>query len=433
MNTGATSVEREALHSQIDKLNRSAVLHGSESLCKLLKYLGEHSLDSPGASLKEYQIATEVFGRPADFDSRVDSTVRVQTGRLRSKLAEYYAGVGAPDRLVIEIPKGAYSLTYHWRPPLQTPVLTPAPPVETPAPQVVPRTPPAAAPRSYPLSWFFLSVVIGAAMVVVVVIAVARYMMPLQAAAHEQPPPAIKTFWSAFSGGADVPLVVYSNAEFVGRPETGLRYFNPALDAGKPIRDHYTGVGEVMAVHDLDQVFTSLKHELHIKRGRLLTWDDAKASNLIFIGSPSENLSLRELPSTQDFVFSRKDSAPRKGDLMISNLHPAASEQAMYLASEGIITEDYAVVALTSLPNTGRRVLILAGITTFGTQAAVEYVCRAPRLDELIGKLAKLDPSARRRVPPFEALLRVKVSGGVPVQSDLLSLHVHARGTESPN
>jgi hypothetical protein len=54
-------------------------------------------------------------------------------------------------------------------------------------------------------------------------------------------------------------------------------------------------------------------------------------------------------------------------------------------------------------------------------------------LDELIAKLAKLDPSARRRVPPFEGLLRVKVSGGVPVQSDLLSLHVHARGTESPN
>ena len=124
--TGATSVEREALLSQIEKLNRSSVLRGSESLCKLLKYLGEHSLDSPGASLKEYQIATEVFGRHADFDSRVDSTVRVQTGRLRSKLAEYYAGEGAPDRLVIEIPKGAYTLTHiisgrRWRCQLRPP------------------------------------------------------------------------------------------------------------------------------------------------------------------------------------------------------------------------------------------------------------------------------------------------------------------------
>jgi hypothetical protein len=218
-------------------------------------------------------------------------------------------------------------------------------------------------------------------------------------------------------------LVVYSNAEFIGRPETGLRYFNPATDAGKSIRDHYTGVGEVMAVHDLDLVFASLKHEIRIKRGRLLTWDDAKTSDLIFIGSPSENLSLRELPTPQDFVFTRKPTAPRKGDLMISNLHPGAGEQDSYLASDGLITEDYALVALTSGLNASRRVLILAGITTFGTQGAVEYVCRGPRVDELI---ARLGSGARRRVPPFEALLRVKVSGGVPVHAELVSLHVHS-------
>jgi hypothetical protein len=424
--TGATIVEREALHSQIEKLNRSPILHGSESLCKLLKYLGEHSLDSPGTSLKEYQIATEVFGRPADFDSRVDSTVRVQTGRLRSKLAEYYAGLGAPDRLVIEIPKGAYSLTYHIRPPVETPP-PPAAPAASPA---IPAAPPAPRQTTYPLSWFFLSIVIGAVVVVVVAIAVFRFVVPLPAAPHDQPSPAVKAFWSTFASGPDAPLVVYSNAEFVGRPETGLRYFNPATDAGKSIRDHYTGVGEVMAVHDLDLVFASLKQEIRIKRGRLLTGDDVKTSDLIFIGSPSENLSLRELPTPQDFVFNRKPSAPRKGDLVISNLHPSATEQDMYLASDGPITEDYALVALTSGLNASRRVLILAGITTFGTQAAVEFVCRAPHLDELI---AKLGPSARRRVPPFEALLRVKVSGGVPVQSELLSLHVHARGAEGPN
>src|SRR5579864_8188470 len=112
--TGATS-EREALYAQVEKLNRSGVLHGSESLCKLLRFLAENSLDHPGALIKEYQIATEVFGRPQDFDPRLDSTVRVQTGRLRSKLAEYYSGEGAGDQLVIEIPKGSYSLTHHLR------------------------------------------------------------------------------------------------------------------------------------------------------------------------------------------------------------------------------------------------------------------------------------------------------------------------------
>jgi hypothetical protein len=411
--TGGTATERGALFAEVDKLNRSGILHGSEALCKLLRYLAGHSVDYPGVPLKEYQIATEVFGRPPDFDSRLDATVRVQTGRLRSKLAEYYAGEGAGDRIVIEIPKGSYSLTYHSRMPLEEPA-APAP-AQAPA---RPRLP-------FPLAWFLLSIVIGAVLVVSIAIAVTRFMMPLPAAVNEAAAPALQAFWSAFVKGPDPPLVVYSNAEFVGRPETGLRYYNPSTDKGKIILDHYTGVGEVMAVHDLDRVFAGLRHPIRIKRGRLLTWDDAKASDLIFIGSPSENLSLRELASTRDFVFRRKAEEPRRGDLMISDLHPGPGEQAGYLASEPPITEDYAVISLTAGLNANRRVLVLAGITTFGTQSAVEFVCRAARLEQLY---AKLGASARRRIPAFEALLWVKVSGGVPVQSELLAVHVHPGG-----
>src|ERR1700757_2546947 len=87
----------EPYWQQIDKLVGSHVLHGSESLCKLLRYLAQHALRDPGARLKEYQIATEVFGRPADFDPQSDSMIRVQAGRLRAKLAGYYGAEGAED------------------------------------------------------------------------------------------------------------------------------------------------------------------------------------------------------------------------------------------------------------------------------------------------------------------------------------------------
>src|SRR5579862_5132917 len=106
--TRAQVPQREQYLAQIDRLLNSHVLHGSESLCKLLRYLTSHALDHPGAPLKEYQIATEVFGRPADFDPQVDSTIRVQAGRLRSKLTEYYASEGADDPVVVELPKGTY-------------------------------------------------------------------------------------------------------------------------------------------------------------------------------------------------------------------------------------------------------------------------------------------------------------------------------------
>src|SRR5258708_5175220 len=83
--------DKEQQLRQVEKVAASAVLHGSESLCKLLRYLAHHAIEHAGTPLKEYQIATEEFGRPPDFDPAVDSMVRVQAGRLRAKLLEYYA------------------------------------------------------------------------------------------------------------------------------------------------------------------------------------------------------------------------------------------------------------------------------------------------------------------------------------------------------
>src|SRR5207237_8123508 len=111
----ASIAEREQFLAEIDRLIGSRVLHGSESLCKLLRDLDDHALHHPGVPPKEYQIATEVFGRPADFDPQSDSTIRVQAGRLRMKLAEYYGSDGADDPIIVEMPKGTYVLSFHHR------------------------------------------------------------------------------------------------------------------------------------------------------------------------------------------------------------------------------------------------------------------------------------------------------------------------------
>ncbi|MFY9674262.1 MAG: tetratricopeptide repeat protein [Terriglobales bacterium] len=66
--------------------------------------------------LKEYLIGVEVFDRPQDYDPKDDPVVRVEAGRLRKKLAEYYAGPGANDTLIIELPKGGYVPVFHERP-----------------------------------------------------------------------------------------------------------------------------------------------------------------------------------------------------------------------------------------------------------------------------------------------------------------------------
>jgi hypothetical protein len=408
--------------TEIDKLVGGQALHGSESLCKLLRYLANHALEHPGVPLKEYQIATEVFGRQSDFDPQLDSMVRVQAGRLRAKLSEHYTTAGISDAIWVELPKGTYVLTFHDRPSggakHQNGTL------HEPLPQGAADNSahPLVLPRRWVVAVAALSILLAAALAVIgTLVSGRRATSRATVAASEAPPPVFRTFWTGFLAGPDLPLVIFSNAQFVGRPDIGMRYFNSARDAGALTLDHYTGVGEVLAVHDLDTVFASLHQSLRIKRGSLFTLDDAKNNNLIFIGSPSENLALLEIPSTKAFTFRRVTSGVRKGDTEVVNERPQAGEPGEYLAtpSNQTLVEDYAVVALVPGMDPAYAELILAGTTTIGTQAAVEFVCGENTLQQL---LTRLSVSKASELKPFEAVIHVKVARGVPVESEIVAL-----------
>jgi hypothetical protein len=56
-----------------------------------------------------------VFGRPQNFDSATDPVVRVEAGRLREKLREYYGADGQGDPVLIDLPKGTYSPRIEFR------------------------------------------------------------------------------------------------------------------------------------------------------------------------------------------------------------------------------------------------------------------------------------------------------------------------------
>jgi DNA-binding winged helix-turn-helix (wHTH) protein len=236
----------------------------------------------------------------------------------------------------------------------------------------------------------------------------------------------LRAFWAGVLSSPEPPIVVFSNAVFVGRPETGMRYFKPEVDAHAATEDFYTGVGEVQAVAHLSDALHSLNRSIVVKRSRLLTWDQTRNHDLVFVGSPSENLSLRDVPASQDFIFrAMGPGEPREGDLALVNEHPLPGEPKAFFASASLpLVEDYALVTLQPGPHPGQNLLILAGTTTLGTQAAAEFVCQDEGTDSLRTRLAA---ASAGDLPPFSAVVRVQVTGGVPVPVGIAAIRSHRK------
>jgi TolB-like protein len=105
------------VRQQLDRILKSPGFAGSARLKRFLTYVVEQHLTGEGAKLKEYAIGVEVFDRKEPYDPRLDSIVRVEAGRLRSKIDEYYSGEGAADEIRISLPRGSYVPVFERRSP----------------------------------------------------------------------------------------------------------------------------------------------------------------------------------------------------------------------------------------------------------------------------------------------------------------------------
>ena len=105
----AEAANAVALREQVARILESGHFAKSERLKRFLRFVTEETLKGLSTEMKEAVIGIEVFDRDAaTYDPRLDPIVRVQAGRVRAKLAAYYAQEGAKDRVVVELPRGQY-------------------------------------------------------------------------------------------------------------------------------------------------------------------------------------------------------------------------------------------------------------------------------------------------------------------------------------
>lgn len=118
-------VSQDAVWLSVRQLLASPTFIKAPRMCRLLSYLVEKKLGGLEHQISEYAIGLEVFRRDAHlYDTGLDPVVRVQMGRLRGRLAAYYACLATSPGVRISIPLGKY-----------IPVLTPCEPASRPPPQ----------------------------------------------------------------------------------------------------------------------------------------------------------------------------------------------------------------------------------------------------------------------------------------------------------
>ena len=108
-NGAATSMENDERWQAVQRVLGSPVFVKAPRMRAMLSFLMIRKLSGMEASISEYAVGIEVFRRDArDYDTTTDPVVRVQMGRLRDRLAQYYATAGDCAGLQIAIPAGTY-------------------------------------------------------------------------------------------------------------------------------------------------------------------------------------------------------------------------------------------------------------------------------------------------------------------------------------
>ncbi len=110
------NITASEIRQECETILKSELFRKAPRMNRLLRFLVEKAISGEVEYTTEYAIGIEVFDRlSSSYDTNDDPVVRVQIGRLRSRLIEYYHTSTANDGIEISIPAGAYMPTIRQR------------------------------------------------------------------------------------------------------------------------------------------------------------------------------------------------------------------------------------------------------------------------------------------------------------------------------
>src|SRR5258708_8189811 len=287
----------DEIQSCVDRILQGGTFRNAPSSRRLLKYLVDHSLSGDADQLKEYTIGVDAFHKAGDYDPRLDSTVRIQIGRLRQKLAEYYREEGKDDELVVDLPKGRFSLICE---PRSAPVAAAGVAEEAPEPALettaLSRSP-----------WRLAAFALAGLCVMMMAVAIYCYskLRTAQDASAALWSSDLAELWRPFLNTGRPLVIAVGNPLFlqfenkalyrdlsIEKPDDLLK--SPQFSAiskalgsreSRPVH-YYAAVGDVIAMFRLGQRLGPRHPGMSVVRSSQLQWQQLADANVLFLGPP---------------------------------------------------------------------------------------------------------------------------------------------------
>jgi hypothetical protein len=381
--------EADAVRAQLARILDSEFFCSSPRCCHFLTYSVLNLIEGGAPEkMKERVIGVEVYHRPPDYDSAQDNIVRVAATDVRKRLAQYYGGPGATDNPVIDLSPGSYAVTLHWR--LAS--------TESTSPSV------ALAPEQLPLSQapvaaktkrnLWLDPVRTVIIIVVAAVLVLFVALLLQRLGRTRSD-VLQQVWS--------PLLDDPNPILVCISQPTDAFTQSSAVAFVPVTDSYVGVGDAYALAEIARFLSARGKSWRLLAGRETPSQELKSGPVVLIGSYSNPWTLK-LTQNLRFVF-----APLLELAVRDKFHPGNEWRVADVTPPEKPSEDYAIVSRFVSPETGEPVIVVAGVTNFGTQAAGEFIASPEMLAAALREAPK-DWKGKN----FQFVLHSNVIGNTP-------------------
>jgi hypothetical protein len=372
------------IRGQLERLLVHPLFANSKRYPALLAYTVEQTLLGNAADLKERNIAVEVFGRAPAYDANSDPIVRITAGEVRKRLTQYYYDPSHRGELVIELPTGSYVPVF--RAP-ERPAIVSEPPMEPAmvADLATPFNPSAGMSRR--VRWLFAPMLLA----LIAAACAAGWF-----AGHHQdapPPPSnIDLFWEPVTASLNPTTFC------LGEPAKNIdldavnSYDAPVVASSKPeqlyVRLHYSGnlaLADVITLTRTVAALASRRKSFRVVPASEASFGQLREGPVVLIGAFDNIWTLRVTQKLR-FGFESKNGEALLVDR--KNEKATAWETAWDLPYQKL-SRDYAIVARIHDGTTGQPVIIAAGISEEGTEAAGEILYNPVYLDSLLARAPK--------------------------------------------